>query len=286
MREPARLFGHGRRWPRLRTAAETSPSDRGASGRFGQFQDLINSIRQHKAYTLIGYVVRRFSRDSCASVASSLSYTSLLAMVPMMAIGLAMFAAFPAFGGMRDTLLRSTDREHGAEPGGDGRGASADLHPQCRRDDRRRHPRPRGHRAPADQHHPDRVRSHLGRRARASRSSASRSIGRCSRWGRSCSASPSRSPAMPSHWRSRRPTCRARCGSTPWIAPFLLEAVGFLLFYRLMPTRPVRWMDAAAGAIIAAVLFEAAEARLRLSISASSAPTRRSMARWRRCRSS
>ena len=41
-----------------------------------------------------------------------------------------------------------------------------------------------------------------------------------------------------------------------WIAPFLLEAVGFLLFYRLMPTRPVRWMDAACGAIIAAVLFE------------------------------
>jgi membrane protein len=41
-----------------------------------------------------------------------------------------------------------------------------------------------------------------------------------------------------------------------WIAPFLLEAVGFLLFYRLIPTRPVRWMDAASGAVIAAVLFE------------------------------
>jgi len=41
-----------------------------------------------------------------------------------------------------------------------------------------------------------------------------------------------------------------------WIAPFTLEAVGFLLFYRLLPTRPVRWMDAACGAIVAAVLFE------------------------------
>jgi len=40
------------------------------------------------------------------------------------------------------------------------------------------------------------------------------------------------------------------------IAPFTLEAVGFLLFYRLMPTRPVRWMDAATGAVIAALLFE------------------------------
>jgi membrane protein len=40
------------------------------------------------------------------------------------------------------------------------------------------------------------------------------------------------------------------------LAPFALEAVGFLLFYRLIPTRPVRWMDAATGAVIAAGLFE------------------------------
>src|ERR1044072_3243013 len=69
--------------------------------------DFLSTIQKHKAYSLIGYVVRRFNRDSCPSVASSLSYTSLLAMVPMMAIGLAMFAAFPAFSGMRDTMLRA-----------------------------------------------------------------------------------------------------------------------------------------------------------------------------------
>jgi membrane protein len=40
------------------------------------------------------------------------------------------------------------------------------------------------------------------------------------------------------------------------IAPFILEAVGFLLFYRLIPTRPVRWTDAATGAVVAAALFE------------------------------
>ena len=84
-----------------------SPSEEGEQTRFGQFQHLINKTRQHKAYSLVGYVIRRFSRDSCPSVASSLSYTSLLAMVPMMAIGLAMFAAFPAFSGMRDTMLRA-----------------------------------------------------------------------------------------------------------------------------------------------------------------------------------
>ena len=102
-----RAFRHGRRQPRLRSAAASPPDEEPDRGSFGQFQNLIERTRQHHAYTLIGYVVRRFSRDSCASVASSLSYTSLLAMVPMMAIGLAMFAAFPAFSGMRDTLLRS-----------------------------------------------------------------------------------------------------------------------------------------------------------------------------------
>src|SRR5262245_20368739 len=85
----------------------TSPTEEVEQSRFGQFQELINKTRQHKAYTLIGYVIRRFSRDSCASVASSLSYTSLLALVPMMAIGLAIFAAFPAFSGMRDAMLRA-----------------------------------------------------------------------------------------------------------------------------------------------------------------------------------
>src|SRR5262245_65301360 len=89
------------------TVPATSSTDEPDRGRFGQFQNLIDRTRKHNAYTLVGYVIRRFSRDSCPSVASSLSYTSLLAMVPMMAIGLAMFAAFPAFSGMRDTLLRS-----------------------------------------------------------------------------------------------------------------------------------------------------------------------------------
>ena len=50
-----------------------SPSEEGERGRFGQFQELINRIPNHKAYSLIGYVIRRFSRDSCPSVASSLS---------------------------------------------------------------------------------------------------------------------------------------------------------------------------------------------------------------------
>src|SRR5262249_51324105 len=38
--------------------------------------------------------------------------------------------------------------------------------------------------------------------------------------------------------------------------PYALEAAGFALFYRLMPTRYVRWQDAALGGLTAALFFE------------------------------
>jgi membrane protein len=51
------------------------------------------------------YVMQRASKDSCPSIAAALGYNSLLAVVPLLAIGLAMFAAFPAFSGIRQDLL-------------------------------------------------------------------------------------------------------------------------------------------------------------------------------------
>lgn len=51
------------------------------------------------------YVAQRAVKDSCPSIAAALGYNSLLAVVPMLAIGLAMFAAFPAFGNIRQELL-------------------------------------------------------------------------------------------------------------------------------------------------------------------------------------
>lgn len=51
------------------------------------------------------YVARRATRDSCPSIAAALGYNSLLAVVPLLAIGLAMFAAFPAFSSIRQDLL-------------------------------------------------------------------------------------------------------------------------------------------------------------------------------------
>ena len=43
-------------------------------------------------------------------------------------------------------------------------------------------------------------------------------------------------------------------------APFLLEAVGFTLLFCLIPHCPVRWRDGAVGAVVAAILFEGCKA--------------------------
>lgn len=50
------------------------------------------------------YVYERGQRDQFLRVAASLSYTSLLALVPLLAIAVAIFAAFPAFGDARGQL--------------------------------------------------------------------------------------------------------------------------------------------------------------------------------------
>jgi len=49
-------------------------------------------------------VLRRFGEDQCMRIAASLSYTSLLSLVPLMAISFAIFAAFPAFEGVQQQL--------------------------------------------------------------------------------------------------------------------------------------------------------------------------------------
>ncbi len=54
---------------------------------------------QLKAFLL--FAVRRFSKDRCLRMAASLSYTSLLAVVPLTAIAFSMLAAFPVFEGIR-----------------------------------------------------------------------------------------------------------------------------------------------------------------------------------------
>jgi len=59
----------------------------------------------------LAYVVRRYWRDEALDLASSLSYTTLLSMVPLLAIGLALLAAFPGFEAMRHELLAAIFRD-------------------------------------------------------------------------------------------------------------------------------------------------------------------------------
>ncbi len=51
-----------------------------------------------------GFALRRFHRDRGMQAASSLTYTTLLSLVPLLAIAFAIFAAFPAFEGARAHL--------------------------------------------------------------------------------------------------------------------------------------------------------------------------------------
>ena len=48
----------------------------------------------------LGFAARRFSEDRCPQAAAALTYTSLLALVPLMTITIAMVSAFPAFQGI------------------------------------------------------------------------------------------------------------------------------------------------------------------------------------------
>ncbi|SMH58985.1 YihY family inner membrane protein [Azospirillum agricola] len=49
----------------------------------------------------VGHSMLRFYNDNCFQTAAALTYTSLLAIVPMMTIGFAIFSAFPAFSALQ-----------------------------------------------------------------------------------------------------------------------------------------------------------------------------------------
>ena len=46
---------------------------------------------------LLRFIVARFRQDRCAQMASSLTYTTLLSLVPLITIALTLFSAFPVF---------------------------------------------------------------------------------------------------------------------------------------------------------------------------------------------
>ena len=53
---------------------------------------------------LCRFIASRIQTDNILRVASSLSYTSLIALVPLIAIGLAIFSAFPVFSDIRGQI--------------------------------------------------------------------------------------------------------------------------------------------------------------------------------------
>ncbi len=55
-------------------------------------------------FRFLGYVYARFSQDHCQQRAASLTFTSLLAVVPMLAVSFAIFAAFPAYSRLKDKV--------------------------------------------------------------------------------------------------------------------------------------------------------------------------------------
>lgn len=64
------------------------------------------------------YALRRFDDDHCTRVAASLSFTTLLALVPLMAIGFALLSAFPVFSAVQDTVQDFLFRNFVPEFGG------------------------------------------------------------------------------------------------------------------------------------------------------------------------
>lgn len=68
--------------------------------------DFRNKVITHWKTTkeFLFFLARRAQNDTIFRVAASLSYTSLIAIVPLFAIGLAIFSAFPVFEGVKDQV--------------------------------------------------------------------------------------------------------------------------------------------------------------------------------------
>jgi membrane protein len=209
--------------------------------------------------SFLRYLLARFQSDGCTTAAAALGYTSLLAIVPMLTIALSMFAAFPSFAGMRDSMLQSLFNNLAPSLG-----ATVQTYLNTFMDNA-------GKATGA---------GIVGLAVTAIllihtiQTAFDRIFGSTSRktqWNR-----------FPIYWAlltlgpilfgvsfSISTYFFQKAGDADFygistgvqilgnILPFVLEAIGFALFYRLMPTRPVLIPDAIWGGLTAAFLFEA-----------------------------
>ncbi len=73
---------------------------------YEKMRSFLNSgVRRRTVWVFVKRVLQRYQEDGCNVLAASLSYTVLLALVPLLAVGLGMLAAFPAFADAREALL-------------------------------------------------------------------------------------------------------------------------------------------------------------------------------------
>jgi membrane protein len=61
-------------------------------------------MKSSRPLDFISYVLVRFFQHNCTQIAASLTFTTLLSLVPLIAIALSVVAAFPAFGEMSDQI--------------------------------------------------------------------------------------------------------------------------------------------------------------------------------------
>lgn len=71
----------------------------------GHAAGLVARARARKFAGFLRYVAARYRKDGASRMAAALAYTSLLSLVPLIAIALAMLAAFPVFDTVRQDLL-------------------------------------------------------------------------------------------------------------------------------------------------------------------------------------
>lgn len=60
--------------------------------------------RIHTLDRFVRFVIQHFIQDDCTYIASALAFTTLLAVVPLMSVGLAVFSTFPVFQGLADPV--------------------------------------------------------------------------------------------------------------------------------------------------------------------------------------
>lgn len=70
----------------------------------GKARSDIRNTSRPNPFGFAAYVAMRFMNDGCQQRAASLTFTSLLALVPLLAVSFAIFEAFPAYARMKDQV--------------------------------------------------------------------------------------------------------------------------------------------------------------------------------------